>query len=48
MTELLPFLMLPAAFLLMFIGLPVAFSMMLTAVAFGLIVFGDRVVFQFI
>lgn len=48
MSELLPFLMLPAAFLLMFIGLPVAFSMMLTAVAFGLIVFGDRVVFQFI
>lgn len=40
--------MLPAAFLLMFIGLPVAFCMMLTAVAFGLIVFGDRVVFQFI
>jgi tripartite ATP-independent transporter DctM subunit len=46
--ELLPFFMLPVAFLLMFLGFPVAFCMMVTAVLFGLAVFGDRVVFQFI
>src|SRR5688572_13099585 len=40
--------MLPAAFALMFLGFPVAFCMMITAVLFGLAVFGDRVVFQFI
>src|SRR5512145_2394346 len=40
--------MLPVAFTLMFLGFPVAFCMMITAVLFGLIVFGDRVVFQFI
>src|SRR5688500_7093356 len=40
--------MLPVAFALMFLGFPVAFCMMITAVLFGLIVFGDRVVFQFI
>ena len=44
----LPFLMLPAAFVLMFLGFPVAFCLMVTAVLFGLVVFGDRVVFQFI
>ena len=44
----LPFLMLPAAFLLMFLGVQVAFSMMLTAVLFGMAVFGDRVVYQFV
>ena len=44
----LPFLMLPVAFTLMFLGFPVAFCMMVTAVLFGLVVFGDRVVFQFI
>jgi tripartite ATP-independent transporter DctM subunit len=46
--EYLPFWMLPVAFALMFLGFPVAFCMMITAVLFGLIVFGDRVVFQFI
>lgn len=48
MTEYLPFFMLPAAFLLMFLGVQVAFSMMITAVLFGLVIFGDRVVFQFV
>ena len=46
--EYLPFWMLPVAFTLMFLGFPVAFCMMITAVLFGLIVFGDRVVYQFI
>jgi tripartite ATP-independent transporter DctM subunit len=40
--------MLPVAFTLMFLGFPVAFCMMVTAVLFGLVVFGDKVVFQFI
>lgn len=44
----LPFLMLPTAFVLMFLGFPVAFCLMVTAVLFGLVVFGDKVVFQFI
>jgi tripartite ATP-independent transporter DctM subunit len=47
-VEYLPFWMLPVAFALMFLGFPVAFCMMITAVLFGLAVFGDRVVFQFI
>jgi len=42
------FLMLPVAFLLIFLGIQVAFAMMITAVIFGMITFGDRVVFQFI
>lgn len=46
--EYLPFLMLPVAFVLMFLGFPVAFCLMFTAVLFGLMVFGDRVVFQFV
>ena len=46
--EYLPFLMLPVAFTLMFLGFPVAFCMMVTAVLFGLGVFGDKVVYQFI
>jgi len=46
--EYLPFLMLPVAFALMFLGFPVAFCMMVTAVLFGLVIFGDRVVFQFV
>ena len=46
--EYLPFLMLPVAFALMFLGFPVAFCMMVTAVLFGLAVFGDKVVYQFI
>jgi tripartite ATP-independent transporter DctM subunit len=44
----LPFLMLPVAFVLMFLGVQVAFAMMITAVLFGLAIFGDRVIFQFI
>jgi len=44
----LPFLMLPVAFVLMFMGVQVAFSMMITAVLFGLVIFGNRVIFQFI
>jgi len=44
----LPFLMLPVAFILMFMGVQVAFSMMITAVLFGLVIFGNRVIFQFI
>jgi tripartite ATP-independent transporter DctM subunit len=44
----LPFLMLPVAFILMFLGVQVAFSMMITAVLFGLAIFGNRVIFQFI
>lgn len=48
MSEYLPFLMLPVAFALMFLGVQVAFSMMITAVLFGLAIFGDRVVFQFV
>jgi len=47
-VEYLPFWMLPVAFTLMFLGFPVAFCMMITAVLFGLVVFGDRVVYQFI
>ena len=43
MIDYLPFLMLPVAFVLMFLGVQVAFSMMLTAVLFGLAIFGDRV-----
>ena len=48
MIDYLPFLMLPVAFSLMFLGVQVAFSMMITAVLFGLMIFGDRVIFQFI
>ena len=48
MIDYLPFLMLPVAFVLMFLGVQVAFSMMLTAVLFGLAIFGDRVVHQFV
>lgn len=44
----LPFLMLPIAFLLMFLGVQVAFAMMITAVIFGLMIFGGNVVFQFV
>ena len=48
MEEMLPFLMLPAAFVLMFLGVQVMFAMMITAVLFGMVTFGDRVVHQFI
>ena len=44
----LPFFMLPVAFALMFLGVQVAFSMMITAVLFGLFIFGNRVIFQFV
>ncbi|MBA3507978.1 MAG: TRAP transporter large permease subunit [Betaproteobacteria bacterium] len=40
--------MLPVAFALMFLGVQVAFSMMITAVLFGLVIFGNRVIFQFV
>jgi len=46
--DVLPFLMLPLAFGLMFLGVQVVFSMMITAVLFGLVIFGDKVVHQFI
>jgi tripartite ATP-independent transporter DctM subunit len=46
--EALPFLMLPMAFVLMFLGVQVAFAMMITALVFGLMVFGNRVIFQFV
>ena len=46
--DIIPFFMLPVAFVLMFLGVQVAFSMMITAVLFGLYIFGDRVIFQFI
>jgi tripartite ATP-independent transporter DctM subunit len=48
MSEYLPFLMLPVAFALMFLGVQVAFSMMITAVLFGMVIFGHRVIFQFV
>jgi len=48
MSDIIPFLMLPMAFVLMFLGVQVAFAMMITAVLFGLYIFGDRVIFQFI
>ncbi|MBA3478346.1 MAG: TRAP transporter large permease subunit [Lautropia sp.] len=48
MEAVLPFLMLPAAFVLMFLGVQVMFAMMITAVLFGLVTFGDKVVHQFI
>ena len=46
--EYLPFLMLPVAFTLMFLGIQVAFALMITAVLFGIGIFGNRVIFQFI
>ena len=48
MGDMLPFLMLPTAFVLMFLGIQVMFAMMITAVLFGMVTFGDRVVHQFI
>ena len=46
--DLIPFLMLPVAFVLMFVGVQVMFAMMITAVLFGMLTFGDKVVHQFI
>src|SRR5687768_12777709 len=40
--------MLPVAFTLMFLGVQVAFSMIITATLFGLAIFGNRVIFQFV
>ena len=48
MEAVLPFLMLPVAFLLMFLGVQVTFAMMITAVLFGMVIFSDKVVYQFI
>jgi tripartite ATP-independent transporter DctM subunit len=48
MEAALPFLMLPVAFVLMFLGVQVMFAMMITAVLFGMVTFGDKVVHQFI
>ena len=48
MIDILPFFMLPVAFALMFLGIHVAFAMMMTAVMFGLVIFGNKVIFQFI
>ncbi|MCV0394338.1 MAG: TRAP transporter large permease subunit [Rhizobiaceae bacterium] len=39
--------MFPALMILIFLGFPVAFSMMLTALGFGLLRFGDTLVYQF-
>lgn len=39
--------MFPALIILIFLGFPVAFSMMLTALGFGLVRFGDTLVYQF-
>ena len=41
-------LMFLALFILIFLGFPVAFSLISVAFAFGLITFGDAVIFQFI
>lgn len=40
--------MFPTLMVLIFLGFPVAFSMMLTALGFGLLRFGDKVVHQFV
>ncbi|MDX1431259.1 MAG: TRAP transporter large permease subunit [Gammaproteobacteria bacterium] len=40
--------MFPAILLALFLGFPVAFSLMGVALAFGLVTFGDAVVFQFV
>lgn len=40
--------MFPAILVALFLGFPVAFSLMCVALAFGLVTFGDAVVFQFV
>jgi tripartite ATP-independent transporter DctM subunit len=40
--------MFPTLMVLIFLGFPVAFSMMLTALGFGILRFGDKVVHQFV
>jgi tripartite ATP-independent transporter DctM subunit len=48
MSDYLSLLMFPALLFALFLGFPVAFSMMGVALIFGLIVFGDAVIFQFV
>jgi tripartite ATP-independent transporter DctM subunit len=48
MSDYLSLLMFPALLFALFLGFPVAFSMMGVALMFGLIVFGDAVIFQFV
>ncbi len=48
MSDYLSLLMFPALLIALFLGFPVAFSMMGVAFFFGLIVFGDAVIFQFV
>ncbi len=48
MSDYLSLLMFPALLFALFMGFPVAFSMMGVALLFGLITFGDSVIFQFV
>jgi len=48
MSDYLSLMMFPALLLALFLGFPVAFSMMGVALIFGLITFGDPVIFQFV
>ena len=48
MSDYLSLMMFPALLVALFLGFPVAFSMMGVALLFGLVVFGDAVIFQFV
>ncbi len=48
MSDYLSLMMFPALLFALFLGFPVAFSMMGVALIFGLMVFGDAVIFQFV
>ena len=48
MSDYVSLLMFPALLIALFLGFPVAFSMMGVALVFGLMVFGDAVIFQFV
>ena len=48
MNEYLALWMFPAVLLAVFLGIPVAFSLMGVALFFGLVTFGDAVIFQFV
>mgnify|MGYP002622680123 CR=1 FL=1 len=48
MSDYVSLLMFPALLLALFLGFPVAFSMMGVALIFGLMTFGDAVIFQFV
>ena len=48
MSDYLSLMMFPALLLALFLGFPVAFSMMGVALIFGLVTFGDAVIFQFV